>query len=580
MATGRQQPEWPDPDALAAAASVCRCCRRSSSPARRARCSRRSARSARAARSCSRPATASSRSTTLRARDPRAAQGAPADGGRADVRRDAPGRQGRADRRPVREAALVADGGRRRRRAPVVPRPHRPLRRADGRGARARSRAARPGLLPVRSTLNLLRAFTKGGFADLTHVHTWNREFVASSPAGRRYEALAGEIERALRFMQAIGFDLGSERTIHEVDVWTSHEGLLLDYEEPLTRTRLAHRAAVRLLGPHALDRRADAAIRTARTSSSSPASTTRSASSSARARRPTRPCALAERLNPDRIPGRLTFIARMGAEHVREALPPLLEAVREAEIPVAWVCDPMHANTVRTPSGTKTRHFDAIMAELEGFFAAHRAVGTWPGGIHIEFTGEDVTECLGGSEAVRRGAARPPLRDSLRPAPERAAVARSRFPRRRAHARRRERRTRMRLAVVGTGLIGASAALAARRTDEAGAVVGWDEDPAILELAVERGAVEPARVARGGAAGPSSRSSPSRSPGSPASSRTSSPQPRRSARSRTSAPRKAPCARPSATTRASSAATRSAAPRRAGPAARARICSRARRGS
>ena len=109
----------------------------------------------------------------------------------------------------------------------------------------------------------------------------------------------------------------------------------------------------------------------------------------------------LAERLNPDRVPGRLTFITRLGADHVRTALPPLLEAVREADIPVVWACDPMHANRVLTANGTKTRDFDAIMTELQGFFAAHREVGTWPGGVHLEFTGEDVTECLGGSEAV-----------------------------------------------------------------------------------------------------------------------------------------------------------------------------------
>ena len=251
------------------------------------------------------------------------------------------------------------------------------------------------------STLNLLRAFTKGGFADLTHVHNWNREFVASSPAGRRYEALAGEIERALRFMQAIGFDLGSERTIHEVDVWTSHEGLLLDYEEPLTRTDsltgLPYDCSAHMLWIG--DRTRDpggahveffSGVHNPIGVKLGPSATTEDA------------VRLAERLNPDRIPGRLTFVVRMGAEHVREALPPLLEAVRLTEIPIAWVCDPMHANTVRTPSGTKTRHFEAIMAELEGFFAAHRSVGTWPGGIHIEFTGEDVTECVGGSEAVR----------------------------------------------------------------------------------------------------------------------------------------------------------------------------------
>ncbi len=250
------------------------------------------------------------------------------------------------------------------------------------------------------STLNLLRAFTKGGFADLTLVHVWNREFVASSPAGQRYEALADEIERALRFMQAIGIDLAKEPTLHEVDVWTSHEGLLLDYEEALTRTDSltgqpydcsAHMLWIGertrdLAGAHV---EFFSGVNNPVGVKLGPAAT------------PEEAVALAERLNPHRVPGRLTLITRMGAERVREALPPLLEAVREAEVPVVWVCDPMHANLVRTPDGTKTRRFDSIMAELQGFFAAHREVGTWPGGIHIEFTGEDVTECLGGSEAV-----------------------------------------------------------------------------------------------------------------------------------------------------------------------------------
>jgi 3-deoxy-7-phosphoheptulonate synthase len=251
------------------------------------------------------------------------------------------------------------------------------------------------------STLNLLRAFTKGGFADLTLVHTWNREFVAASPAGQRYEILAGEIERALRFMQAIGIDLSSEPTLHEVDVWTSHEGLLLEYEEALTRTDSltgqpydcsAHMLWIgertrELGGAHV---EFFSGVRNPVGVKLGPAATSEEA------------VALAERLNPGRVPGRLTFITRMGAERVRQVLPPLLRAVREADIPVVWACDPMHANLVRTPSGTKTRHFDAIMAELQGFFAAHREVGTWPGGVHLEFTGDDVTECLGGSEAVR----------------------------------------------------------------------------------------------------------------------------------------------------------------------------------
>jgi 3-deoxy-7-phosphoheptulonate synthase len=250
------------------------------------------------------------------------------------------------------------------------------------------------------STLNLLRAFTKGGFADLTHVHTWNREFVASSPAGQRYEALADEIERALRFMQAIGIDLTTERTLHEVDVWTSHEGLLLPYEEALTRrdslTGLWYDCSAHMLWIGNRTRDPEGAHVTFFSGVLNPIGVKLGPTATSE-----EAVVLAELLNPSRIPGRLTFITRMGAERVRDSLPPLLEAVRKTEIPVVWACDPMHANPVRTANGTKTRNFDSIMEELKGFFAAHRAVGTWPGGVHLEFTGEDVTECLGGSEAV-----------------------------------------------------------------------------------------------------------------------------------------------------------------------------------
>jgi 3-deoxy-7-phosphoheptulonate synthase len=250
------------------------------------------------------------------------------------------------------------------------------------------------------STLNLLRAFTKGGFADLTQVHTWNQEFVASSLEGRRYEVIANEIGRALRFMQAIGIDLGDERSIHEVDVWTSHEALLLDYEEPLTRkdstTGDWYACSAHFLWVGERTRGLDGAhvaflegVHNPVGAKVGPAAT------------PDDVVALAERLNPDRVPGRLTLIARLGAERVEELLPPLLRAVCESGVPVLWICDPMHANTFLTPSGHKTRRFDEVLREIEGFFAAHRSVGTWPGGVHLEITGEDVTECLGGAEAV-----------------------------------------------------------------------------------------------------------------------------------------------------------------------------------
>ena len=271
----------------------------------------------------------------------------------------------------------------------------------------ATSEARRPdperlvqGYYQAASTLNLLRAFTKGGFADLTLVHNWNREFVAGSPAGQRYEALADEIERALRFMQAIGIDLAREPTLHEVDVWTSHEGLLLDFEEALTRTDSltgqAYDCSAHMLWIGERTRQVDGAHVEFFSGVHNPIGVKLGPTATVE-----ETLGLCERLNPSRVPGRLTLVARMGADNVRETLPPLLRAVREAEVPVVWVCDPMHGNLVRTPSGRKTRRFDAIMAEVQGFFAAHREVGTWPGGVHIEFTGEDVTECVGGSEAV-----------------------------------------------------------------------------------------------------------------------------------------------------------------------------------
>jgi 3-deoxy-7-phosphoheptulonate synthase len=256
------------------------------------------------------------------------------------------------------------------------------------------------GYYQAASTLNLLRAFTKGGFADLTLVHSWNREFVAASPAGQRYEALADEIERALRFMQAIGIDLAREPTLHEVDVWTSHEGLLLDFEQALTRvdslTGQPYDCSAHMLWIGERTRDVTGAHVEFFSGVNNPLGVKLGPTAT-----PEDAVSLAERLNPHRVPGRLTLISRMGADRVRETLPALLRAVRESEIPVVWVCDPMHGNLVRTPAGTKTRRFDSIMAELQGFFEAHREVGTWPGGVHIEFTGEDVTECVGGSEAV-----------------------------------------------------------------------------------------------------------------------------------------------------------------------------------
>ena len=251
------------------------------------------------------------------------------------------------------------------------------------------------------STLNLLRAFTKGGFADLTQVHTWNQEFVTSSLEGRRYEGIANEIGRALRFMQAIGIDLGDERTIHEVDIWTSHEALLLDYEEPLVRRDsttgdwyacsahflwVGERTRQLGRGPRRVPRRRREPGRREG----------RADRHAGRARRALRAAQPGPRPRPAhaRRPGSAptacaTSCRRSSARCARPGFPSL------------WACDPMHANTFVTPSGHKTRRFDDVLREIEGFFAAHREVGSWPGGVHLEITGENVTECLGGSEEV-----------------------------------------------------------------------------------------------------------------------------------------------------------------------------------
>jgi 3-deoxy-7-phosphoheptulonate synthase len=250
------------------------------------------------------------------------------------------------------------------------------------------------------ATLNLLRAFTKGGFADLTQVQMWNQEFVASAPEGQRYDVVASEIERALGFMRACGIDLTDAPQLHMVDVWTSHEGLVLDYEEGLTRrdslTGDWYDCSAHMLWIGERTRQPDGAHVEFFAGVHNPLGVKLGPDATA-----DEALALCERLNPLRVPGRLTFVVRMGAERLREALPPLLDAVRAAEHPVVWACDPMHANVFRTASGIKTRSFDEIMAELVAFFAVCREHGSWPGGVHLEFTGEDVTECLGGSAAV-----------------------------------------------------------------------------------------------------------------------------------------------------------------------------------
>jgi len=246
-------------------------------------------------------------------------------------------------------------------------------------------------------TLNLCRAYTTGGFADLRRAHAWNQDFVRTSPSGQNYERLVGEIDRALAFMHACGAD---PQELRSVELYSSHEALLLDYEDALTRTDfhtgLRYDASAHFLWIGERTRAlGDAHIEFAR-GIDNPIGVKLGPSAT-----PAEVLALAEALNPDGLPGRLTFITRMGAARVRDLLPPLVEAVRRAGTPVAWICDPMHGNTFEAPGGYKTRRFSDILAEVHGFFEVHRALGTHPGGIHMELTGDNVTECVGGSHQI-----------------------------------------------------------------------------------------------------------------------------------------------------------------------------------
>jgi len=263
------------------------------------------------------------------------------------------------------------------------------------------SRQADPGRLiqgyhTSASTLNLIRAFTQGGFADLREVHSWNKGF-ATNPANQRYASLASEIDRAVKFMEAAGADFDE---LKRVEFYTSHEGLLMDYERPMTRidsrngTPVNTSAHFLWIGERTRD--LDGAhvdyFSRIRNPIGVKLGPTTSADDMER---------LIDKLDPNREPGRLTFITRMGAGKVRDALPPLLEAIKGFDATPLWVTDPMHGNGLTTPTGYKTRRFDDVVDEVRGFFESHRAAGTHPGGIHVELTGDDVTECLGGSEQI-----------------------------------------------------------------------------------------------------------------------------------------------------------------------------------
>jgi 3-deoxy-7-phosphoheptulonate synthase len=247
------------------------------------------------------------------------------------------------------------------------------------------------------ATLNLVRAFTRGGFADLRQVHEWNKGFIRDSTFGEKYEQMANEVGRALAFMKSAGVDPEQFRA---VDFYASHEALIIEYEKALTRidsrTQLPYDVSGHFIWIGERTRQLDGAhvdfaskVRNPIGIKLGPKSTVEDA------------LALIAKLNPDNEPGRITFITRMGAGTIRQALPALVDGVTKSGAQVLWVCDPMHGNTFESKNGYKTRNFEDVLDEVRGFFEVHKKLGTHPGGIHIELTGDDVTECLGGGNQV-----------------------------------------------------------------------------------------------------------------------------------------------------------------------------------
>jgi 3-deoxy-7-phosphoheptulonate synthase len=246
------------------------------------------------------------------------------------------------------------------------------------------------------STLNLIRAFTTGGFADLRSVHEWNKGF-AQNPANARYESMARDIDRAIRFMEAAGAEFEGLKT---TEFYTSHEALLFDYDRPLTRidsrTGTPYVTSSHLVWIGERTRQLDGAHVDFLSRVRNPIGVKLGPSTSAQDVKD-----LIDKLDPNREPGRLTLITRMGAGKIREAMPALVDAVKSTDAQPLWITDPLHGNGITTKNGYKSRRFDDVMDEVSGFFEVHKAAGTFPGGIHIELTGDDVAECLGGSEKI-----------------------------------------------------------------------------------------------------------------------------------------------------------------------------------
>ncbi|GFM18529.1 MULTISPECIES: class II 3-deoxy-7-phosphoheptulonate synthase [Mycobacteriaceae] len=254
------------------------------------------------------------------------------------------------------------------------------------------------------AAMNLVRALTSSGLASLHAVHDWNREFVRTSPAGARYEALAGEIDRALTFMTACGVD---DRNLQTAEIYASHEALVLDYERAMLRLDTGdpeaedHSPKLYDLSAHYVwigerTRQLDGAHVAFAEVIANPIGIKIGPSTS-----PELAVEYVERLDPNNEPGRLTLVSRMGNQKVRDVLPPIIEKVQASGHQVIWQCDPMHGNTHESSTGYKTRHFDRIVDEVQGFFEVHHSLGTHPGGIHVEITGENVTECLGGAQDI-----------------------------------------------------------------------------------------------------------------------------------------------------------------------------------
>ena len=250
------------------------------------------------------------------------------------------------------------------------------------------------------ATLNLLRALAQGGYADLREVHRWTADFVRSSPQGRRYEELADRIGESLTFMQACGFDAARAPQLHAVEFYTSHEALHLHYEEALVRRSDAdgrwYGGSAHMLWLGERTRAVDGAhVEFLRGIDNAVGVKLGPGADGDDLLR------LLDVLDPDNLPGRMVLISRMGAGQVGERLPALLRTVRRAGRLPVWCCDPMHGNTVTASNGYKTRDFGNILAEVRGFFDVHAAEGSHAGGVHFEMTGQDVTECRGGAQAL-----------------------------------------------------------------------------------------------------------------------------------------------------------------------------------